>query len=335
MYNLIKIQDELKSLPSQAIMAYANGQNPQVPPYLALAELNRRKQVESTAAHRKPAETPTVKEQVEQAAGLLDLQKQRAAAVANNSAEQAATDAIPGVIGDGSTAGMARGGIVSLAKGGDLNDVYLNSYNKHKEMFSDMRDFDPDVIQVIRRLWGRPDANDTVPMQISDPGRDLGQGILNYRQGYSKKMPKMSPSELERYYEWAGKNAGVKAALDNYEEELKGRNFPEEPEAVAQRAAPMPPDEGIPALLQPKPTPQLLAKNMSVAGPEAQMSMAAPEEPEGRNFPEEPEAVAQRAAPMPPDEGIAALLQPKPTPQLLAKNMSVAGPEAQIGRAHV
>ena len=50
MYNLIKIQDELKSLPSQAIMAYANGQNPQVPPYLALAELNRRKQVQSTAA---------------------------------------------------------------------------------------------------------------------------------------------------------------------------------------------------------------------------------------------------------------------------------------------
>ena len=38
--NLIQIQEHLKDMPTQAIMAYANGQNPQVPPYMALGEMN-------------------------------------------------------------------------------------------------------------------------------------------------------------------------------------------------------------------------------------------------------------------------------------------------------
>ena len=60
--NLIQIQDELKDLPTQVIMSYANGQNPEVPPYMALGELNRRK----TSEQRK-AEPPTqsVKEKLE------------------------------------------------------------------------------------------------------------------------------------------------------------------------------------------------------------------------------------------------------------------------------
>lgn len=48
--NLIQIQEHLKDMPTQAIMAYANGQNPMVPPYLALGEMNRRKQMEKRAA---------------------------------------------------------------------------------------------------------------------------------------------------------------------------------------------------------------------------------------------------------------------------------------------
>jgi hypothetical protein len=60
--NLIEIQENLKDLPTQAIMAYANGQNPQVPPYIALGELNRRKLMEQRAAQ---PPTQSVKEQLE------------------------------------------------------------------------------------------------------------------------------------------------------------------------------------------------------------------------------------------------------------------------------
>jgi hypothetical protein len=60
--NLIQIQEHLKDLPTQAIMAYANGQNPQVPPYMALGEMNRRKNMEQRAAQ---APDSSVKEKIE------------------------------------------------------------------------------------------------------------------------------------------------------------------------------------------------------------------------------------------------------------------------------
>lgn len=72
--NLVQIQEHLKDLPMQAVMSYANGQNPQVPPYLALGEMNRRKQME-----QKAAEPPkgTVKDNIEQQMSLMQLQKLR------------------------------------------------------------------------------------------------------------------------------------------------------------------------------------------------------------------------------------------------------------------
>jgi len=60
--NLIQIQDDLKGLPTPTIMAYVNGSNPEVPPYMALSELDRRKRME-----QRRAEPPTqsVKEKLE------------------------------------------------------------------------------------------------------------------------------------------------------------------------------------------------------------------------------------------------------------------------------
>ena len=60
--NLIQIQEHLKDLPTQAIMGYANGQNPQVPPYMALGEMNRRKNMEQRAAQ---APDSSVKDKIE------------------------------------------------------------------------------------------------------------------------------------------------------------------------------------------------------------------------------------------------------------------------------
>jgi hypothetical protein len=73
--NLVQIQERLKDMPLQAVMHYANGMNPDVPPYLALGELNRRKKMEQAM---QPAELPqgTVKEQLENEVGLAALQKQ-------------------------------------------------------------------------------------------------------------------------------------------------------------------------------------------------------------------------------------------------------------------
>jgi hypothetical protein len=83
--NLVQIQEHLKDLPMQAVMSYANGQNPQVPPYLALGEMNRRKQMEQKAAQ--PAQG-TVKDNIEQQVGLMQLQKLRQGQMAQQMAQQ-------------------------------------------------------------------------------------------------------------------------------------------------------------------------------------------------------------------------------------------------------
>lgn len=63
MYNLIQIQTALQGLPSDDIMKYANGKNPDVPSWLALGELNRRKQLEDTASEFY-GEVPSLKDQI-------------------------------------------------------------------------------------------------------------------------------------------------------------------------------------------------------------------------------------------------------------------------------
>ena len=73
--NLLEIQDDLKDQPMKVIMGYANGTNPEVPPYLALAELNRRKRMEQAAKTGTPPDG-TVKDKLEkeltgQAADLM------------------------------------------------------------------------------------------------------------------------------------------------------------------------------------------------------------------------------------------------------------------------
>ena len=118
MLNLVQIQDKLKDMPTQAIMAYANGQNPMVPPYLALGELNRRKQMEQSAMAEQTktqGELPTIKETTEQQLGLMNLQKQKAMQAQQNMGRSmaAAPSPVPAGIGE-EPVQMAGGGLTRL-----------------------------------------------------------------------------------------------------------------------------------------------------------------------------------------------------------------------------
>ena len=73
--NLLEIQEDLKDQTMDIVMGYANGTNPDVPPYLALAELNRRKRMEQASKTGTPPDG-TVKDKLEkeltgQAADLM------------------------------------------------------------------------------------------------------------------------------------------------------------------------------------------------------------------------------------------------------------------------
>lgn len=65
MFNLIQTQEALRGLPLPDVMKYANGSSPEVPAYLALTELNRRKQLEDTQNAFESTGIPTVKDQIQ------------------------------------------------------------------------------------------------------------------------------------------------------------------------------------------------------------------------------------------------------------------------------
>jgi len=90
--NLVQIQERLKDLPTQAIMSYANGMNPEVPPYLALGELNRRKQMEQKSAQ---APTGTVKDNIEQQMSTMQMQAAKQRQMAQQMAQQGAQAQMP------------------------------------------------------------------------------------------------------------------------------------------------------------------------------------------------------------------------------------------------
>jgi len=109
--NLVQIQERLKDLPMQAIMSYANGQNPQVPPYLALGEMNRRKKMEEQAVQPPKG---TVKDNLEQQVGVMQLQKMRQGMMGQPQAPQA-PEAMPEQAPQPEAEmAMAAGGVANL-----------------------------------------------------------------------------------------------------------------------------------------------------------------------------------------------------------------------------
>jgi hypothetical protein len=96
--NLIQIQEHLKDLPMQVIQSYANGANPEVPPYMALAEMQRRQTMEQRASQQQQAQQgpmPTVKEQIEQSAGLAGFQTKQVQQAEQQAQQQQATPGGP------------------------------------------------------------------------------------------------------------------------------------------------------------------------------------------------------------------------------------------------
>ena len=158
--NLIEVQDKLRAMPLQALQQYANGSNPEVPPYIALGVIQEKQAMQQRMGMQQGAaqgEQPTVKEKVEQSAGLMGLMqgKQQQAAQQQASASARAPGPVPsnvrpaenqpepttmrrgGLIGLPSNLNLASGGIVAFQKGGPTMAERLS---------------DPKIRQLLERL---------------------------------------------------------------------------------------------------------------------------------------------------------------------------------------
>lgn len=115
--NLVKIAEDLKGVPLQALQGYVNGQNPEVPPYVAAAEMQRRQaqmQRAQMAQGAQQAGAPSVKEQLEEAVGLMSLQQQRQQQAMQQVAQQGQNRPMPTTEGTPQPVGMAGGGIARI-----------------------------------------------------------------------------------------------------------------------------------------------------------------------------------------------------------------------------
>lgn len=144
MFNLVQIQERLKDMPMQALMAYANGQSQEVPPFLALGELNRRKRMQQGAQAEQAKQmegAPTIKEQIEQQSGLMALQgsRQRQAAANQQGLQALAPSPAPNTT-TSEPAQLAAGGAVSdvmgrdFQAGGQVNPEMLKKLMMLKKM---------------------------------------------------------------------------------------------------------------------------------------------------------------------------------------------------------
>jgi hypothetical protein len=163
--NLVQINERLKDLPMQVIQQYANGMNPEVPPYLALGELQRREMAQkqmATAQGGRQGPQPSIKEQVEQRAGLMAAQglqqQQMQQQMAQPSGPMPVPEGIPQpeaqpeMMARGGLASVpmrrnmfdyAGGGIVAFATGGSIEDKYRQ---ESQEMGEGKRmQYSPDV----------------------------------------------------------------------------------------------------------------------------------------------------------------------------------------------
>ena len=86
MLNILQIEDRLKDMSQDAVMEALNNPNPVIPPFMALAELNRRKRMSDDLLMRQAQNQQTVKDQVVAGAGMpMEAASEMATAMAPQS----------------------------------------------------------------------------------------------------------------------------------------------------------------------------------------------------------------------------------------------------------
>ena len=122
--NLVKAQELAKELSIPELQQYANGSNPEVmPPYVALGALQAKESMQKKMAAMQGAaqgEQPSIKEQVEQKAGLMALQGQQQQQAQQQMTQQMqqrpmpTTENVPQPEAQPQPMAMARGGLTRL-----------------------------------------------------------------------------------------------------------------------------------------------------------------------------------------------------------------------------
>jgi hypothetical protein len=194
--NLVQINERLKDLPMQVIQQYANGMNPEIPPYLALGELQRRETAQkqmATAQGAAQGPQPSVKEQVEQKAGLMAAQGLQQQQMMQQMAQQRAPGPVPAGMPQPedqpeamARGGLARapvnfnfqhGGIVAFQSGGSVEEKYRR---ESEEMGEGKRTkYSPDVQAYALQKRAADNAGQDAYMRKEQERQLAGSPMMN------------------------------------------------------------------------------------------------------------------------------------------------------------
>ena len=136
--NIVKLQNELKSVPDDALIGYVQNPTGQVPSYLALSELQRRKEMRDKYQTQQAPETSVAEDlAAPKPQGIAAIPQQAAAPVAE-----------PGVAGLPvpdtmfNEKAMAAGGIVAFDDGGYVNpSLYGGPVQEYEPWYKSMKLF--------------------------------------------------------------------------------------------------------------------------------------------------------------------------------------------------
>ena len=186
--NLVQVQEHLKDVPIQTLMGYANGSSQMVPPYLALGEMNRRKQMEKRAAE--PPKS-TVKDEIEQQVQPAAMMPNQGIAMMQPPADSQESYAHGGITGLHSDFQFDGGGIVSFAGGSkdaiqEFDEEGLPLSKKQKAALLDKK---------LSEQGMQQNANDLARLRanrISSLTQNTPEGVEQLEEFYK---PRFNPTE--------------------------------------------------------------------------------------------------------------------------------------------
>jgi hypothetical protein len=202
--NILKLQDELKSVPDNALVGYVQNPSGQVPTYLALSELQRRKDMRAKAQVAQPSQTTVAQDLEQQAAPQQGIAAIQQPAQAPTAEQGVAGLPVPDQMFSGQ--GMAQGGIVAFA--GDTDGSYVNpglygsEVKEYKNPYKSMKLFGEEYNLYGDGLLGPNPDQDTIrafnhqrsmnPFLSGMPRTDLAEeyGILRNKAAENKATQK-------------------------------------------------------------------------------------------------------------------------------------------------
>lgn len=207
--NIVKLQNELKGVPDNALINYVQNPTGQVPSYLALSELQRRKEMRANYEKQKAPETTVADDikQQSQPSGLAMLAKNPAQG--NPTMSSAPTE--PGVAGLPvpdhmfSGQGMAAGGIVAFDEGGhvpsyagvtDGSYISPNFYTASPDQSAAMADVQRKIEEGKKQaaIIALKKSQQGIPLTMDEKALLQERGVVNAMSGATAATPVDLPS---------------------------------------------------------------------------------------------------------------------------------------------